>query len=127
MTNEQGAPEGLPGLIQPWIAQLRRITEELAGMTGLSETLFAQSVSSLQGLPLPGAVSAAQLNVIASALAAQRSSITALQAQLTAFDEQLAALEGILGPLAEWSKTWAEFERLVMNVRHDPGPEGQRR
>jgi len=124
MTDEQGASEGFPGLIQPWTARLRRITEELAGMTGLSETLFAQSVSSVQGWPLPGAVSAAQLTAIASGVAAQRSSIAALQAQLTAFDEQLAALEGILGPLAEWSKTWAEFERLVMNVGRDPGPEG---
>ncbi len=124
MTDDQGTSEGFPSLIQPWIARLRRITEELAGMTGLSETLFAQSVSSLQGLPLPGAISAAQLNAIASGLAAQRSSIAALQAQLTAFDEQLAALEGILGPLAEWSKTWAEFERHVMNVRRNLRPEG---
>lgn len=124
MTDEQGTSESFPGLIQPWIARLRRITEELAGMTGLSERLFVQSVSSLQGLPLPGAVSAAQLNAIASGVAAQRSSIAALQAQLTAFDEQLAALEGILGPLVEWSKTWAEFERLVMNVRRNPEPEG---
>jgi hypothetical protein len=124
MTDEQSTSGGFPGLIQPWTAQLRRITEELAGMTGLSETLFARSVSLPQGLPLPGALSAAQLNAIASGVAAQRSSIAALQAQLTAFDEQLATLEEILGPLAEWSKTWAEFERLVMNVRRDPGPEG---
>jgi hypothetical protein len=124
MTDEQTTSEGSPGLIQPWIARLRRISEELAGMTGLSESLVAQSVPSLQGLPLPGTVSAAQLNSIASGVAAQRSSIAALQAQLTAFDEQLAALEGILGPLVEWSKQWAEFERLVMNARRNPGPEG---
>jgi hypothetical protein len=123
MTDEQGTSEGFPGLIQPWTARLRRITEELAGMTGLSEFLFAQPVSALQGLPLPGAVSAAQLNAIASGVAAQRSSIAALQAQLTAFDEQLAALEGILGPLVEWSKAWAEYERLVINARRNPGPD----
>ena len=79
---------------------------------------------SLQGLPLPGAVSAAQVSAIASALAAQRSSIAALQAQLAAFDEQLEALEGILAPLAAWSKKWAEFERLAMNPRRNPGPDG---
>ncbi len=124
MTDEQGTSGGFPSLIQPWIARLRKITEELAGMTGLSESLFTQPIPALQGLPMPGAISAAQLNAIASALAAQRSSIAALHAQLTAFDEQLAALEGILGPLAEWSKTWAEFERLVMNARRNPGPEG---
>lgn len=124
MTDEQGTSEGFPGLIQPWIARLRRITEELAGMTGLSESLFTQPLRSLQGLPLPGSLSAAQLNAIASSVAAQRSSITALQAQLTAFDEQLAALEGILGPLAEWSKAWADFEGLVTNARRNPGQEG---
>ena len=124
MTDEQGTSEGFPGPIQPWIVRLRRITEELAGMTRLSESLFTQPLGSLQGLPLPGALSAAQLNAIASSVAAQRSSIAALQAQLTAFDEQLAALERILGPLAEWSKTWAEFERLVTNARPNPGTEG---
>ena len=124
MTEEQGTSAGSPGFIQPWIAQLRKITEELAGMTGLSESLFARPVPSLPGLPLPGAISAAQLNAIASAVAAQRSSIAALQAQLTAFDEQLGALEGILGPLAEWSTKWAEFERLVTNARRKPDPQG---
>ncbi len=124
MTDEQGTSEGSSGLVQPWIARLRKITEELAGMTGLSESLFAQPVPSLQSLPLPGAISAAQLNAIASGVAAQRSSIAALQAQLTAFDEQLEALEQILGPLAEWSRTWAEFERLVINARRNPGPNG---
>jgi len=33
-------------------------------------------------------------------------------------------LEGILGPLAEWSRTWADFEGLVMNARRNPEPEG---
>ena len=34
--------------------------------------------------------------------------------QLRVLDEQLAMLEQILGPLAEWGKTWAQFEGLVM-------------
>ncbi len=124
MTDEHGPSEGPPGLIQPWIARLRRITEELAGMTGLSESLFTQPLRSLQGLPLPGAISAAQLNAIARSVTAQRSSIAALQAQLTAFDQELAALERILGPLAEWSKAWADFERLVTTAGRNPGPKG---
>ena len=124
MTDEQSTSEGFPGPIQPWIVRLRRITEELAGMTRLSESLFTQPLGALQGLPLPGALSAAQLNATASSVAAQRSSIAALQAQLTAFDEQLATLEGILGPLAEWSKTWAEFEGLVMHARRNRRPDG---
>lgn len=113
MSDEQGPP----GFIQPWIARLRTISEELAGMTGLGEFLLEQPASALAGLPLPGALSAAQLTAIASGLAAQRSSIAAMQAQLTALDEQLAALEQILGPLAEWSKKWAEFEKLVTSAR----------
>jgi len=124
MTDEGNTSDGFATLIQPWIVQLRRITEGLAGMTGLSESLLSQPVPSLQGLPLPGALSAAQLHSIASGVAAQRSSIAALQAQLTVFDEQLAVLEGILGPLAGWSRTWADFEGLVMNARRNPGPEG---
>src|SRR5271166_824365 len=114
----------VPSLIQPWIVQLRAITEGLAGMTGLSESVPSRPVPSLQGLPLPGALSAAQLHSVASGVAAQRSSIAALQAQLSAFDEQLAVLEGLLGPLAEWSRTWADFEGLVMNTRRNPEPEG---
>ena len=124
MTDQENTPDGFASLIQPWIIQLRMITERLTGITGLSESVLPQPARSLQGLPLPGALSAAQLGSTARSVAAQRSSITALQAQLTAFDEQLAVLEEILGPLAEWSKAWAEFERLVMNPRRDPEPEG---
>ena len=62
--------------------------------------------------------------MIASSVASQRQGIAAMQPQLGVFDEQLAMLEEILGPLAEWSKAWAEFEGLVMNARRDPGPEG---
>ena len=123
MTDPQNTAAGFAGLIQLWTIQLRRITEGLAGMAGLSESALSQPVPSLQGLPHPGALSAAQLNLIASGVASQRQSIAAMQAQLRVFDEQLAMLEGILGPLAEWSNTWAEFEGLVMNARRHPGPE----
>ena len=124
MTDPQSTPVGFARLIQLWTIQLRRITEGLAGMTGLSESVLSQSVQSLQGLPHPGALSAAQLNLTASSVAAQRQGIAAMQAQLRVLDEQLAMLEGILGPLAEWSKTWAQFEGLVMRARRNPGPEG---
>ena len=93
-------------------------------MAGLSESVLAQSVQSLQGLPHPGALSAAQLNLIASSVASQRQGIAATQAQLRVLDEQLAILEQILGPLAERSKAWAHFEGLVLPERRDPGPEG---
>jgi hypothetical protein len=124
VTDNPNTSDVFASLMQPWIVQLRVITERLAGMTRLGESALSQPLRSLQGLPLPGVVSAAQLDSFARGLAAQRASIAALQAQLAAFDEQLAALEGMVGPLAEWSKTWAQFERLVMNPRRDQGPEG---
>ena len=124
MTDPQNTAAGFARLIQLWTIQLRRITGGLTGMAGLSEPVLAQSVQSLQGLPHPGALSAAQLNLIASSVASQRQSIAAMQAQLRVLDEQLAMLEKILGPLAEWSKTWAQFEGLMMPARRNPGPEG---
>ena len=124
MTERHNTPAGFAGLIQLWTSQLRQITEGLANTAGLSDQILPQAVPSLQGLPHPGALSAAQLNLIASSVAAQRQSIAAMQAQLRAFDEQLAMLEEILGPLTEWSKTWAEFEALAMNTRREAGPEG---
>ena len=124
MTDNENTSDVFASLVQPWIVQLRMVTERLAGMTRLGESALSQPLRSLQGLPLPGVLSAAQLDAFARGLAAQRASIAALQAQLAAFDEQLAALEAMVGPLAEWSKTWAQFERLVMNPRRDPEPEG---
>jgi hypothetical protein len=124
VTDNENTSDVFASLMQPWIVQLRTITEGVAGMTRLSQSVLSQPLRSLQGLPLPGALSAAQLNSFASGVTAQRSSIAALQAQLAVFDEQLAALEGMAGPLAEWSRTWAEFERLVMNQYRNPGPEG---
>ena len=124
MTERHNTPVGFAGLIQLWTSQLRQITEGLAGTAGLSDPVLPQAVPSLQDVPHSGALSAAQLNLIASSIAAQRQSIAAMQAQLRAFDEQLAMLQDILGPLAEWSKTWAEFADLVTNTRREAGPEG---
>ena len=124
MADPQNTTAGFAGLIQLWTIQLRRITEGLTGMAGPSESVLSQSVQSLQGLPHPGALSAAQLNLLASSVASQRQGIAAMQAKLRVLDEQLAMLEQILGPLAEWGKTWAQFEGLVMSARRNPGPEG---
>ena len=123
MTDQHDTSAGFAGLVELWITQMRRITEGLTGMAGRTEYVLSQHVPSLQGLPHPGALSAAQLHLVASSVASQRQSIAAMQAQLRVFDEQLAMLNGILGPLAEWSKAWAEFEGLVTGARRDPGPE----
>jgi hypothetical protein len=116
---EQGASAAFPRLIQEFTGQLREATERLQGLAGLGGSLPPTPGA----FPLPGAMSAAELTSIADSIAAQRRSIQALQAQLSSFDQQLAALEQILGPLAEWSKTWAEFEQRLLNLGRRPGAE----
>jgi hypothetical protein len=118
MTDAEHTTPGLvPGLVQEFIGQLRAATEKLEGLTGLSGRLPGAA-----GVPpLPGALSAAQVTSIRDSIAAQRGSIEALQAQLSAFDEQLAVLERVLGPIADWSRTWAELEGRLLNLGRDPG------
>jgi hypothetical protein len=118
MTDAEHTTPGLvPGLVQEFIGQLRAATEKLEGLTGLSGHLPATpSVP-----PLPGALSAAQVSSIRDSIAAQRRSIEALQAQLSAFDEQLAVLEQVLGPIADWSRSWAELEARLLNLGRNPG------
>jgi hypothetical protein len=114
------------GPMQQFVAQLRRMTADLESLTGFGGALPpGTTVPLMPGLPMPGALSAKELKSIATNVAAQRRSIQALQAQLTAFEEQLEVLEGILGPLAEWSSRWAELEDLMMHMgrRPSPGPE----
>ena len=113
---EHPTPGLVPGLVQEFIGQLRAATEKLEGLTGLSGHLpAAPSVP-----PLPGALSAAQVSSIRDSIAAQRRSIEALQAQLSAFDEQLAVLEQVLGPIADWSRSWAELEGRLLNLGRNP-------
>jgi hypothetical protein len=117
MTDDEQAPFGaLPRLVEEFTGQLREATERLQGLAGFGGHLPPTAGA----LPLPGALSAAQMNSITDSIAAQRRSIEALKAQLSSFDEQLAALEQILGPLAEWSRAWAEFEQRLMNVGRPP-------
>jgi hypothetical protein len=124
--DQKSTSDGVPDLMQEFVAQLRGAAERLEDLTGLAGSL--PSGSALPSLPpwlAPGASSAAQLETVTTSVAAQRRSIEALKTQLTAFDEQLAVLEQILEPLAEWSKTWAVLEQRLMNVRRGPEAEGQ--
>lgn len=106
------------GPLFDFIAQLRRMADQLDMTKSLGISVPSMpampGLSPLPMLPPPGALSAAQLSAMTSAVAAQRGSIVGLVAQLQAFDEQLDVLERILGPLAEWSRTWAEMERSVL-------------
>lgn len=114
--DEQTSSSTVSGLVQEFITRLHGITEGLEGLAGLRERLPHVPGS----LPLPGTLSAAQLKSTADAIAAQRRSIGALQAQLSSFDEQLAVLERILGPLAEWSGTWAALEQRLLKAGREP-------
>jgi hypothetical protein len=107
--------------IEEFVHQLRTFTDRARGLAQGASRL------SLPALPSPpGAMSAAQLRAIAQAVRAQRTSISAIRDQLDAFDQQLAVFERIMGPLVEWSGTWARLEEAVADfVRRDPQPEGR--
>ena len=113
--------DAIPAPMQDFMAQLRRMTSYMEGLTKLGVPLPpTAALPSVAGLPLPGALSAKELKSISSSVAAQRSSIQSLQAQLKAFDEQLEVLEGILGPLAEWRSRWADLEGLMVRMGRPP-------
>ena len=122
MTDEErSAPGVVPAMVEAFIGQLRAASGGLEQLAGLGQRVRPPAGA----FPLPGALSAAELTSITDSIAAQRRSIEALKAQLSSFDEQLAALEQILGPLAQWSATWAELEKRLLNMGR--GPEGQGR
>jgi len=121
MTEDDKSTSGtVPRLVQEFTGQLREITERLQNLSRPNGSLPPAPGA----LPLPGALSAAQMTSIADSIAAQRRSIAALKAQLSSYDEQLAALEQILGPLSEWSRTWADLEQRLLKMGHRP--EGER-
>jgi|HubBroStandDraft_1064217.scaffolds.fasta_scaffold232311_2 hypothetical protein len=123
MADEEQSTSGvIPGFFQEYIGQLRAATERLQdlGRFGGSPPP-TPGAATLPGLPpLPGAFSATQMTLITDSIAAQRRSIETLKAQLSSYDEQLALLEQALGPFAEWSKTWADFEQQLMNMGRGP-------
>ena len=116
---EQGMSGLVAGLIDSFVAQLRAVTGGLEDLAGSGDPRRLVPGVFL----LPGALSSAQLTAISGSIAAQRRSIEALQSQLSSFDEQLAVLEQILGPLTEWSRTWATVEERLLNVRRGPSAE----
>jgi hypothetical protein len=118
--DERSASGVVPALVEAFANQLRTVTEGLQDLAGLGQRIPLPK----DAFPLPGALSAAQLTAIADGIAAQRRSIEALKAQLSSFDEQLAALEQLLGPLAQWSATWAELEKRLLKTGRGPAGQG---
>jgi len=115
--DEQSTSGSVSALVQEFIGQLRAAAEKAGGPHPTRQ-------ASPGTLALPGAVSAAQLASITDSIAAQRRSIEALKTQLSSFDEQLAVLENILGPLAQWSRTWADLEQRLLNMGPRPEVDG---
>ena len=113
---EQNTSGGLAGLVQEFMGQLQATGDRLQDLGRFG----ASAPPARGGLALPGAFSAAQMAALTDSIAAQRHSIETLRTQLSLFDEQLAALEQILGPFAEWSKTWADFEQRMLNMGFKP-------
>jgi uncharacterized coiled-coil protein SlyX len=118
--DEQSTPGAVPPSVQEFIDQLRAATERLEDLAQPGRRLPPTPGA----LALPGALSAAQMASITDSIAAQRRSIEALRAQLSSFDEQLAILENILGPLAQWSRTWADYEQRLLNTGPRPEVDG---
>jgi hypothetical protein len=117
MTEDEKSAYGVvPRLFQEFISQLHASAERLEGLTGSSGSLPLVPGA----FPLPGGLSASQMKSIADSITAQRHSIAALSAQLSSFDEQLSVLEQLLGPLTEWSKTWADLEERLLKVGRRP-------
>jgi hypothetical protein len=110
--DDQSTTGTTSGLTQLFIDQLRAVTEGLENLAGSGTRL----PSAPSPFPLPGGLSAAQLGSIVDSVGAQRRSIEALKAQLSAFDEQLGVLEKILGPVAAWSRAWADYEERLLSM-----------
>jgi hypothetical protein len=125
----QGQGQGQGNLVgrsvEEFVAQLRGFTDRARGLASGA----VPSGLSLPRLPSPpGAMSAAQVGAVASAVRGQRQLITGLIGQLQAFDEQLAVFERVLEPVEEWSRTWARLEQSFGDVLRrppsDPPPAG---
>jgi len=117
MADEEQSTYGvIPSLVQEYISQFWAATEKLQdlGRVGGSPPLTPSAML------LPGAFSAAQMTAITDSITAQRRSIETLKTQLSLYDEQLAVLEQALGPFAEWSKAWADFEQRALNMGQKP-------
>jgi hypothetical protein len=110
MADEPSTPGPFPASMQEFISQF---FAPFAGQAASAGPSAQPGASALPG-PLPGALSAAQMNAITESIANQRRSIKTLQTQLSTFDEQLAALESFLGPLAQWSRSWADVEQRFL-------------
>ena len=121
--DERGIAAGLvPGMVQELIAQLRAASVRLEGLAGFDGRRMP---SDRAGCRYPVRCRRRRWPRSPTASAAQRRSIEALGAPgCWLFEEQLAVMEQLLGPLAEWSRTWADLEGRLMNMGRKPQAAG---
>jgi hypothetical protein len=124
MSEASGPASGDEGYLSSVVSGLRGAAENVVRAAGAANPLGG--LPALPALPdvatHPGAMSAAQLGAIRTALQAQRDAVAAMQSQLVAFDQQLQVLQRLLVPMAEWSETWARLEaRVVPSSSSDTG------
>jgi hypothetical protein len=115
--NETSGTDGDQGTLSSVVSGLRGVADNVVRAAGAVNPL-----GELPALPEvathPGAMSAAQLGAMRTAIQAQRDAVHAMQSQLAAFDEQLQVLQRLLVPFAEWSATWARLESQVVPGGH---------
>ena len=122
---EEGA--GRPGSAADLAGQFRAAADRLmAGWTSATGTA-AGGMPPLPTLPpMPATMSAGQLETFLEDLAARRGQVQALVTQLQLFDEQLGTLEASVRPFVEWTRSWADLEKsMVQFWRPTSGPGGQ--
>ena len=118
--DEQGMSGMVPGMVQEFVAQLRAASGRLEGLAGFG----GHRAPATGGLPLPGALSAAQMASITDSIAAQRRSIEALKSRAVVVRGAARGDGAAPGPLAEWSRTWADLEGRLLNMGRGPPAAG---
>ena len=96
------------GQLQDVLGRLGAAAGHLPGVASVTSRL-----PELPHVPLPGALSAAQVEAVVSAVRAQRATIAATRVSLDAFEQQLVVLEELLEPLTSVTGQWAAVERYL--------------
>ena len=114
---------GGPGSANPadLAGQLRAAADRIMAAWTAAAGQAAGATPALPTLPsMPATMSAEQLDTFLDDLAARRAQVQALVTQLQGFDEQLGTLEASVRPFGEWTRTWADLEKSMMQFWQPP-------
>ena len=110
------SPADLVGQLHDAVGRLGAAAGHIPGVSAL-----VSHAPELPHIPLPGALTAAEVEAVVAGIRAQRSSIAATRANLDAFEQQLVVLEQLLEPLQTVTRQWAQIERGVTGGRAEDG------